>query len=438
MEIQNQKNNITLPYEFTPRDYQMPFLKAWDSGIKRFVIVWHRRSGKDKVCFANLIKKMFEKKASYFYFAPTYKQGKKIIWDNIDNNGFKMLNHIPKEIIKNKNETEMKIDLINGSYVQIIGTDNIDSIVGSNPYGCIFTEFSLQQKEAWDYIRPILIANGGWAIFNFTPRGTNHAYKLLQSVKDNPNWFTQVLTVDDTDVISKEDLEEEKSQMPRDLFEQEYYCKFIDGASQFFKGIEKCLYNDPFELPEENHEYKFGIDLAKSNDYTVITPIDLNTFKVGKQDRFNQIDYNVQKERIKSKYYQFGKPDITQDSTGIGDPIADDLSKDIINLYRYQFNEKSRMDLLTNLQILIEQQKIKIPNDETLINELKSFEYIVSDKGKVSARCPDSQHDDCVMSLALAVWNLPDKPKPVRNPYQEYKQDYLQEMLIDDRTGYFN
>ena len=120
----NQK--ISLPYKFTPRPYQIPFLNAWDDGFKRFILVWHRRSGKDKTVFANIVKKMFEKKAAYFYFAPTYKQGKKIIWDNIDKDGMKFLDHIPKEIIKNKNENEMKIELRNGSYVQIVGTDTID------------------------------------------------------------------------------------------------------------------------------------------------------------------------------------------------------------------------------------------------------------------------------------------------------------------------
>lgn len=431
-------NNIILPHKFIPRKYQEDFLDAWDAKeIKRFIIVWHRRGGKDKACFANLPKRMFEKKASYFYFAPTYKQGKKIIWDNIDNDGMKMTEHIPKELIKSKNETEMKIELLNGSYVQIVGTENIDNVMGSNPYGVVFTEYSLQHEEVWNLVRPILVANGGWAIFNFTPRGTNHAFKLLESVKDNPKWFTQVLTVDDTHIISDEDLAEEKRQMPADLFDQEYYCKFIDGASQFFKGIEKVIYTEEaFYEPEDLHEYKQGTDLAQVNDYTVITTIDLNTFKVGKQERFNHLDYNTQKAKILAKYYQFRKPNMTADNTGVGIPILDDLSKEIINLERYTFTEKTRMNLLVNLQILIEQRKIKIPNDPDLIAELKSFEYILGDKGKVGAGCPDNMHDDMVMSLALAVWGIPDKPLIIINPYQEYRQRVTEDMMTDERTGY--
>lgn len=432
-------DKITLPYNFTPREYQLPFLEAWDSGIKRAILVWHRRSGKDKTVFSQVPKKMFNKKGSYFYFAPTYKQGKKIIWDNIDDDGHKFLDHIPPSIIKSKNENEMKIELTNGSYIQIVGTDNIDSVLGSNPQGCVFTEFSLQSQEAWDYIRPILKVNGGWAIFVFTPRGTNHAYKLLESVKNNPDWFTQVLTIKDTGILTEADMDEERaSGMPEDLLQQEYYCKFIDGASQFFKGVDEVVYNDPFEQPEIGHQYKQGADLGKVNDFTVITNLDLCTFKVGKQERFNQMDWNLQKVKIQLAYTTFKPTIMTIDSTGIGNPIVDDLSKSGLNLEPYTFTEKSRMDLLMNLKLLIESKKIKIPNDPTLIAELKSFEYQIGDKGKIRAGCPENLHDDCVMSLALAVWGIPSEPYKVTNFYQQVVDDILSNMSIDDKTGYFS
>jgi hypothetical protein len=127
---------------------------------------------------------------------------------------------------------------------------------------------------------------------------------------------------------------------------------------------------------------------------------------------------------------------MTIDSTGIGDPISDDLSKDIPNLERFTFTQSKRMDLLTHLQLLIQQQKIKIPNDPILIAELKSFEYDISDSGKIGARCDDSLHDDCVMSLALAVWGIPENPQPVPNFYQQVVDQMLSDMSIDDKTGY--
>ncbi len=404
---------LQIPHKFNPRPYQLNLLKALDNGYKRAVIVWNRRSGKDKTCFNYLIKKAFEKKGTYFYFLPSYTQAKKVIWDNIDNDGFKMLDHIPKELIKATNGTELKIELVNGSIIQLIAADEFSkSGVGTNPLGVVFSEYSITTPDAWKYVSPILAANDGFAIFNFTPRGMNHAHTLLQSAKANEKWFTEVLTVDDTHVFSEEALEEERKNNPQDFFEQEYYCKFIEGAGAFFKRVREYLIEEK-DRPEPNHRYQMGVDLAKYQDFTVITLVDLNTFEVLKQERFNQIDWNLQKAKIEMIYHKFGKPVIYMDSTGLGDPIYDDLWSRGMHVESYKFSEGSRRDLLTNLAIKIEQGKIKLPDNDVLIAELQSFHYEISESGKIKLVVPDGLHDDCVFSLALAVWNLPTNPVPL-------------------------
>lgn len=407
---------IQIPFRFTPRSYQLPFLKAMDNGIKRALLIWNRRSGKDKVCFNFTVKKAFEKVGTYFYFLPTYSQAKKVIWDNIDNDGFRMLDHIPKELVKNTNATELKIELVNGSIIQLIGADEFKkSGVGTNPTGVVFSEYSLTDPEAWRYVSPILAANGGWAIFNFTPRGQNHAWQLLQQAKDNDNWFVEILTIDTTNVLTPEALEEEKRMNPTDIIDQEYYCKFIEGAGAFFKRVMESVYiADDKEIA--GHQYQIGLDLAKTMDYTVITPFDLTTFKVLKQDRFNQIDYNLQKAKIEASYLRYFKGLINMDSTGVGEPIYDDLWQKGLRVNPYKFTESSRRDLLVNLQLLLEQGKIKIPNDPNLISELQSFRYTINEKGRTRIEVPEGLHDDCVFSLALSVWQIPQNPKGVFTP----------------------
>lgn len=403
---------IQLPHKFNPRPYQLSLLSALDNGVNRAVIVWNRRSGKDKTCFNYMIKRAFEKVGTYFYFLPSYTQAKKVIWDNIDNDGFKMLEHIPKELIKGTNGTELKIELINGSIIQLIAADEFGkSGVGTNPQGVVFSEYSITDPNAWKFVSPILAANGGWAIFNFTPRGMNHAYTLLQKAKENDNWFTQVLTVDDTHVFTAEALEEERGNHPQDFFEQEYYCKFIEGAGQFFKRINENRIEET-EQVEAGHRYQMGVDLAKYNDFTVITIIDLHTFNVLKQERFNQIDWNLQKSKIETMYLRYGKPLIYMDTTGLGDPIFDDLAKRGLRIEGYKFTENSRRDLLTNLALKLEQSKIRIPDSEVLIGELMSFHYELTETGKTKLVVPEGLHDDTVFSLALACWNLPENPLP--------------------------
>lgn len=234
---------LTIP-AFKPREYQLPFLAAMDSGIKRSLLVWHRRAGKEITCFNEMIKRAYwHRVGTYVYFFPTARLGRRVLWDGMDKTGKRFLDYIPPQIIDGKiNSVEMKIRLINGSNIQIIGTDQIIN-VGINPVGCIFSEFALQDPYSWNYIRPILRENDGWAIFNSTPRGRNHFFDLYLMAKKNPDWFCQKLTIEDTHVISEEDIEKERLEGMSDiLIQQEFYCSFDQGAegSYYAKYVNKA------------------------------------------------------------------------------------------------------------------------------------------------------------------------------------------------------
>ena len=239
-----QEINVALPANYRARDYQIPFWEKMRDGCKRAVLVWHRRAGKEKTCWNYLIMQACRKIGIYYYFFPHFSQGRKILWDGVDKEGYRLLKHIPDEIVEGSpNSTEMKVRLKNGSLIQIIGSNNIDSIVGTNPIGCVFTEYSLQDPKAWQLIRPILTENGGWAVFNFTPRGANHAKELYDMAKKNKGWFCQLLTVDDTHIITPEQIDaERKSGMSEDFIQQEFYCSFTLGVegSYYAKYLEEA------------------------------------------------------------------------------------------------------------------------------------------------------------------------------------------------------
>lgn len=229
---------IEIPYHFSPRDYQLPIFKAIDNGVKRIIMVWHRRAWKDKACFNVIVKKALETVGIYYYVFPTYSQGKKAVRDGIDKDGWKTIKHIPDQVVSRKNDTEMKIELINGSIIQIIWSDNVDSIVWTNPIWIVFSEYSLQSPVVWDFLRPILAENGWRAIFNFTPRWDNHAKELLDMAKENDQRLVSIQTVEDTKAISDEVLNAERQEIIQKngndaIFQQEYYCSFdawINGS----------------------------------------------------------------------------------------------------------------------------------------------------------------------------------------------------------------
>lgn len=238
-----KKVTIDVPHNYYTRYYQRPFWDQMASGIRRAVLVWHRRAGKEKTCFNFMIKEACKKVGTYFYFFPHFSQGRKILWDGVDKAGFRFLDHVPKELVLGKpNSTEMKLRLANGSLIQVIGTNNIDSIVGTNPIGCVFSEYSLQDPRAWELIRPILTENEGWSVFNFTPRGQNHAKELYDMATKNPEWFCQLLTVKDTNVLTEVDIQRERDAgMSEDFIQQEFYCSFTLGVegSYYAKYIQE-------------------------------------------------------------------------------------------------------------------------------------------------------------------------------------------------------
>lgn len=193
-----QDHNIILPFNYKCRPYQVPFWEAMKSGVTRACLVWHRRAGKEMTCWNFMIMRAATKVGIYYYFFPHFSQGRKILWDGVNKDGFKLLNYIPKELLDgDPNSTEMKIRLKNGSIIQIIGTNNIDSIVGTNPCGCVFTEYSLQDPVAWQLIRPILVENGGWAVFNFCVKAGTLVFtkegigKIEDVIKNSKDGFTE-------------------------------------------------------------------------------------------------------------------------------------------------------------------------------------------------------------------------------------------------------
>lgn len=256
--------NIKLPYKFKPRPYQKEFYdEVFDYSTgkpimikKRWVIVRPRRHWKDKSIFNMLvIPEMMNRVWLYYYVFPEYWQARKAFWENIDNDWFSLLWHIPKDLIKNINNSEMKIELINWSILRVVGTDkNIDWVVWSNPIWIIFSEWALCNPLIWDYMRPMLMANDWWAFFVYTPRWHNHWYEVFQTA----NKFKDIRALsyktaketfdnDGNRIFTDKQLQEELDQwMDENLYNQEYMCSFE-------WALKWAIYWDQMKLAEEEN-----------------------------------------------------------------------------------------------------------------------------------------------------------------------------------------
>ena len=279
--------------DFDPRPYQLNFLKAMDEGKKRAVLVWHRRAGKEIVCFNYMVRQAYwHRVGTYVYFFPTTRLGRRILWDGINKDGKRFINYVPKEIISKINEQEMKMTLTNGSIIQVIGTDLIEN-VGVNPVGVVFSEFSLQDPKAWAFSRPILRQNQGWAVFNFTPRSRNHAYDLYTMAKDNDDWFCEKLSILDTGVLNIKDMDCERAEgMSEQMIQQEYFCDFTQGAEGAYYAkqinqaeLEGRITNVPFDYQHRvNTFWDIGV-----NDETSILFVQIIGNQIHIIDQYNNV-----------------------------------------------------------------------------------------------------------------------------------------------------
>lgn len=195
--------------------------------------MWPRRAGKDLTALNILAyHALVYRPGNYYYFLPSYTQGEKIVWDGKTKDGKAFLDVFPPECIESQDNRKMKIKLTNGSLFQVVGASEEDSVVGTNPVGCVFSEYSIQSPKFWDFIRPILLENDGFAIFTYTARGLNHGWRLYETTKNNPKWFTEFRTAETVmhngkRVITDEMINEERaSGMVEELVRQEFYNDF--------------------------------------------------------------------------------------------------------------------------------------------------------------------------------------------------------------------
>lgn len=260
-------SDITIPAQgWKPRPYQLPLVKYMIPETRglRAAVAWHRRAGKDLTCLNIAAIKSMQRVGTYVFIGPYQNQVRRIIWDGMDGEGKKFIDAWPKELITRKNEAEMRIHLATGSVIQLLGADNPDKLVGINPVGIVFSEFSLCDPTSWKLTNPILAENGGWAIFNGTPRGQNHFYHMLNRAKSNPDWFASHLTAVDTKAISPEELKKAREELNNEaLFQSEFMTSFntpVDGA-YYGEQISK-LYKMGHILPDLSPDPALSVHTA--------------------------------------------------------------------------------------------------------------------------------------------------------------------------------
>jgi len=406
MQISNKKLQEIVG--FKPHEGQS---KLIETEAREFVAVCGRRWGKSNACAYKALRQLLIPNQKVWIVAPTYDLSQKVFHYLI-----RFLAKIDPQgkMFKISRRPFPKIDgtAANGSLLECKSTENPKSLLGEEVDLEIVDEAPLIPENIYQaYIVPVTSSRLGRIVFIGTPRGKDWFYQKFLSVGEL-NRIQQESMIGLTTVLGKEraigEWERLQKLLPQDVFNQEYRAQFIDGVLSVFKDshIQRIINSAALKDCVNGHYYVMGVDLAKVQDYTVITVIDTYTNTVVYLEITGREDYPFQKARIKSVAQRYNNARIVIDSTGVGEPIYDDLAAEGLMIDDIKFSSLSKELLINKLRIFIEEGNLTIPNDSTLINQLRAFAKEISPSGRINYAAPAGQHDDCVFSLALAAWAL--------------------------------
>ena len=404
---------LTIETNYEAQSYQD---EIHDDNHRFKVINIGRRGGKTEFALNELIEKSINKPGLYWYIGPSYRQAKSIGWTRLKTllqPALKFWKFNEQELYAEEIHTKTRIELK--------GADNEESLLGVGLNGVVFDESAMIRATVWPRIvRPMLADKQGWAIFISTPKGKNWFYDLFMKGmnQEEKDWKSYKYPTSINKYIDADEIAEMKKDMPERLFMQEVMAEFLDDSIGVFRGLKSCI-TGKLQMPVIGRFYVMGIDLAKTLDFTVLTIVDSITREVVFWDRFNNIDWKEQKFKIMEWATLYNNALCVIDSTGVGDPIVEDLQHSGLSVYfdkdgrpGFKFTNTSKNNLIDALSMAIEQRQITIPPKlDCLIDELQSFEYVLTPTGNIKYGAPEGKHDDCVISLALAVWGIRNQLK---------------------------
>ena len=320
------------------------------------------------------------------------------------------LQHLRHRVVTMK-EHERKIVLRNmaggTSEIRAKSADNPVSLLGEGLDWVIVDEAARLKPTIWqEHISQRLIDRQGWALLISTPKGKGWYYELFRRGQGkDPHYQSWNLPSWTNPLLDRDLIEAERDRLPQRVFDQEYGAQFIEGAGTIFRDLRQCA-TGTWKAPVTGQTYLAGLDLAKTEDFSVLVILN-RAREVVFVDRFHRLDWALQVARIKGACDRYNKARILCDTTGVGEPVYESMRIAGCRVSPYPFTARSKADLIRNLALQIEQQKIVLPKPDLWpegIEELEAFEYSVTDSGNVKMSAPDGVHDDCVMALALAAW----------------------------------
>ena len=299
-----------------------------------------------------------------------------------------------------------------GGFLGMYSGENIDSIRGEAFHLVVLDEAARLPEDAWtDAIMPTLADLDGDAVLISTPKGKNWFFTQWiqgQEGRDDVKSWVAPTCANPMPTIQRA-FERVRGLVSERTFKQEWLAEFIDDGS-VFRNILESATAPRQDGPQGGATYVAGVDWALSTDFTVLTIIDATNRRVAYIDRFNGVDYSLQRQRIAAACERFHVAAVIAEENAMGKPNNDELRRMGLPVRDFTTTNASKAELVEGLAAAFEQGNIKIIHDPVLIAELQAFGAERLPGGMTRYSAPSGGHDDCVMSLALA-WYAAVKPR---------------------------
>lgn len=323
-------------------------------------------------------------------------------------------------ITQKKSVQNQQIKLISGGYVDLWSLDSAsrDTIRGRPYKRVVLDEASRVPSllDTWNKaVRPTLTDYRGDAWFLSTPLGLNGFYTLWQRGQDplEPDWASWQFPTSSNPYLDPAEIEDAREGMPQDSFRQEYLAEFLSDGNGIFRRITEAATSSPLERGAERR-YVYGVDWGKLNDFTVISVLDAQTRRQVALDRFNQIDYRVQLERLRALTSRFPPLGIVAELNAIGEPLVENLRAMQLPVYGFKTTNHSKKLAVEALSLAFERSTITILPDRVQLAELQAYEGRRTLTGEIRYQAPEGGHDDCVIALALSYLGCLNQPQQTK------------------------
>jgi hypothetical protein len=315
------------------------------------------------------------------------------------------------------NVQRMEAAFPSGGMIVYRSLDNPDNARGHTADGVVMDECADISSEGWyEVLRPMLIDTGGWAWGIGTPKGRNwfwQEHAKAQDRTDTAAWQVPTLGVQIVDgQIVREPHALENPEIPFDeivqlwetlparTFEQEILAQFVEASGSVFRGVRDV--STASRVAPYAGTFRMGVDWGQANDFTVLTVFDSASRRMVDMDRFNKVDWSLQRSRLAAMAHKWGVERIVAEANSIGGPNIEALRREGLPVVAFTTTAQSKGPLIESLVLAIEKREVTLLNDAVLINELEAYERTVSkETGRSKYSAPEGMHDDVVVSCAL-------------------------------------